>query len=541
MSAASRRRVAPAVQRQASLNNVVGAKLTGGVTRGEREAWGKVLKGISDMGKSGGFPPTREKNFEVTVVRAVLAVVLAVAAGTGGAAPWRYEREATVLDDVPLVQAKPDHSLTHARDAQVSVLGAHLIVEDKCPGDVKAARTQARKYGRRRVQELVHLARDTGVEAPTLAKVSTLVVATDVLSAHFIRVMSGWPINGKSFDKAKPFPSKETKALELLPGFTGLRPTGFARGALSKLKEPTEGFLALYRLLRLPGGPDHEVFVSCSPGASVLAELTATFEGDDDDGDTISLEARLGVGGISDVYKVAGAGGGVVKYPRHTSTAVVHQFTNEFDVLKSIGGDRKAKVPWGVELGSVLRTRFNESVRWPVLRMKGPVGESLVAAVAGCANQSARVELANKVVGAVLRTLQAAHSAGFIHCDVRPANIVLAKDTAYLVDWGVSRKRGVDARCQGVPAYAAPDVFTETARYRARAAMDVCGALCTWIAIVHGGASMEVPWIDAATSGADEARMKWLRDNSELVGVAAVQRALTQTGAEVSYALPRRR
>jgi hypothetical protein len=74
--------------------------------------------------------------------------------------------------------------------------------------------------------------------------------------------------------------------------------------------------------------------------------------------------------------------------------------------------------------------------------------------------------------------------------------------------------------------------------YLAGAAMDVCGALCTWIAIVHGGATVEVPWIVTATSeAADVVRTKWLRDNNGLVGVAAVRYALDT--AKVSYKLPR--
>ncbi len=532
LSASSRQGMAPAEHLEVSLPTVVGADvLSGGVTSPERAAWHKVGEGIGAMARAGRFPSDRTSNFEVKVVRAVMAMVLTVIVDAAPTRLWRYWRDVMVPDDVPLVQAKPDHCLTHARDAQVSLLGAHLIVEDKCPGDDKAARIQALQYGRRRVQKLLHLARDTGVEAPGLAKVSTLVVATDVLSVRFMRVKSGWPADGKSFTSAKPFPSVETKSLQLLPGFTGLGRTGFSTRGLPK--EPTRGFLALFRLLQLCGRRYDAVFVSGSPGASVLATLTATFDGV---AVTLPLDARLGVGGISDVYSVAG-GGGVVKYPRHTSVVVGRQFQNEFDVLNAIGSLQGATVPSGAQLGAVPRTGLNASVGWPVLRMEGPVGESLVLAVTRCADEKERVDLANMVVGAVLDTLRVVHAEGIVHCDVRPANIVLADGIAYLVDWGASRKCGEKAAHHGVPAYAAPGVFTE-ADYRAGAAMDVCGALCTWIAIVHGGAAVEVPWIVAATpEAADAARTEWLRDNSRLVGVAAVRDALDN--AKVFYKLPR--
>jgi hypothetical protein len=195
-------------------------------------------------------------------------------------------------------------------------------------------------------------------------------------------------------------------------------------------------------------------------------------------------------------------------------------------------GNDEMRVPWDVQLGTVNRAGWNGSVAWPVLRIAGPVGRSLADAVRDCPDEAARVKLANVVVGAVLRTLEVAHAAGIIHCDVRPANIVLVIDprsravTAYLVDWGLSHNAGDNAVHHGVPAYAAPGVFSNASSYDARPAMDVCGALCTWIAIVHGGASVEVPWLIATADGMiAEVRRQWLDENSKLVGVAAVLRA----------------
>jgi hypothetical protein len=184
---------------------------------------------------------------------------------------------------------------------------------------------------------------------------------------------------------------------------------------------------------------------------------------------------------------------------------------------------------------------FAGSVGWPVLLLAGPVGTSLVDAVRLCEDEQARIALANKVVNAVLAILRLAHTRGIIHCDVRPANIVLTRDgdswKVYLVDWGVCRDCGESARGIGVPAYAAPGVFAGAA-YSASPAMDVCGALCTWIAIVHGGAAVEVPWITTSSdSVVDGARTEWLDANIGLVGVSRVRTYLGSGGVVYEFSV----
>ncbi len=92
-----------------------------------------------------------------------------------------------------------------------------------------------------------------------------------------------------------------------------------------------------------------------------------------------------------------------------------------------------------------------------MLWQQGPLGTSLVDAVRECRGIDDRVALANRVVGTVLRTLRAVHAADIVHCDVRPANIVMGRNgDAYLVDWGLSCARGTNATRCGVAAYAAP-------------------------------------------------------------------------------------
>jgi serine/threonine-protein kinase len=65
----------------------------------------------------------------------------------------------------------------------------------------------------------------------------------------------------------------------------------------------------------------------------------------------------------------------------------------------------------------------------------------------------------------MLSAIEHAHAVGFLHCDIKPANIRLssAGDLAVLTDWGFSRQLGAspcNASLFGSPAYAAPEQLT---------------------------------------------------------------------------------
>ena len=65
----------------------------------------------------------------------------------------------------------------------------------------------------------------------------------------------------------------------------------------------------------------------------------------------------------------------------------------------------------------------------------------------------------------LLAALRHAHARGFLHCDVKPANVRLDRgcERAVLVDWGMARKRENQpggSISQGTPAYASPEQLT---------------------------------------------------------------------------------
>jgi hypothetical protein len=133
------------------------------------------------------------------------------------------------------------------------------------------------------------------------------------------------------------------------------------------------------------------------------------------------------------------------------------------------------------------------------------------------------------VVLRILQALVAGASAGLVHCDVRPSNMVWAGGGAVLVDWGSSVPLGAGARGRGVAAFADARVFAGGA-FKARPAQDAAGALYTWLAIAFD-AGCAAPW--GAEGGA--LRALWIREMAALdarAAAVAAALALAEAAAE---------
>lgn len=66
----------------------------------------------------------------------------------------------------------------------------------------------------------------------------------------------------------------------------------------------------------------------------------------------------------------------------------------------------------------------------------------------------------NSLLKDLLKALEAIHSQGWIHCDIKPENILVHQDLSVrLGDFGMFQKVGERMKAQGTPSYLAPEVF----------------------------------------------------------------------------------
>jgi eukaryotic-like serine/threonine-protein kinase len=192
--------------------------------------------------------------------------------------------------------------------------------------------------------------------------------------------------------------------------------------------------------------------LTCDPGGwGGLEELQS---GDPQRVGPYALEGRLGAGGMGHVYLGRSPGG------RHVAIKVIRlelaedaEFRARF--AREVAAARKVS---GIYTAPVVDADADGPVPW--LATSYVAGPSLAQAVDASGPLPAASVL--RLAAGLAEGLAAIHSAGVIHRDVKPSNVLMAEDGPRLVDFGISRSMESDSLTGpgmmiGSPGFMAPE------------------------------------------------------------------------------------
>jgi hypothetical protein len=225
----------------------------------------------------------------------------------------------------------------------------------------------------------------------------------------------------------------------------------------------------------------------------------------------------------------------VVKLPHWSSAAVAVSFERERSALAAVrqhaagSGDAASAAAALAALPQCLAHGWLPALRrasapWPLLVLQ-PVGVPLAEWVAqrcrggggGGGGDGApsrlRMQCATAAAQCCARALRAAQGAGWVHCDLRPSNIVVRPGSgcsAVLVDWGSARGAEDDCRGEGVAVFA--HARTRGASCKAHAGLDAAALLLTWVGTAWHE-RCDAPWGDRQP-GLFEGRLGWLEERA---------------------------
>jgi hypothetical protein len=452
--------------------------------------------------------PEDVKSHERARVHPVLRVLVACAMGDDNALKCWYE--GMPQDAFPSHNTAPDFSFTSRDDASLATIAVQLLLEAKQSGDYGSAMLSAANYARRTVAARVEEADARGER--DLDRICTFAMGSDARTLGLVRVSSGAPADGGSFEDCRPHAMYESAPMDLLgDAFT---PDSKCLVDVSRLPDAAPaGFGVLVRVLRAGG-----YLVSACP-------LMRSCDGR-------SLGRRLGSGGVSDVYELSDDATACVKIPRYTSSGIESNFRNEATVLTALAAKGCAHVPQLRHLGA-LRGTVTPTAPWPYLTLS-PVGVPLAVAAsarvaAGNELDAVRREFAALSARGLASALRCAHAAELVHADVRPQNMVVvggaSDERVVLVDWALAARFGENIAGIGQELYTADRVRLQKT-CTADARVDLVGAAYTLLSIAYGYPPLwRAPWRTPVE------RADWLAHNAADPRVASTQDFINKPSA----------
>lgn len=205
------------------------------------------------------------------------------------------------------------------------------------------------------------------------------------------------------------------------------------------------------------------------------------------------MKTDLGIEGLSQVSEI-GRGGSArvlsayqVNLDRMVAVKVLHSAWDS-DVQRRFDRERRAMGRLSDHPGIVPIYETGETVAGePYMVMpyyaKGSLADALVD------GQPMAWQKASALIASIAETISSAHLLGIIHCDIKPANVMIhSSGQPKVADFGISRTSGTDTNNHAssltfTPAYSPPEVFTDSTRNET---VDVYGLGATFFALLAG-------------------------------------------------------
>ncbi len=184
-----------------------------------------------------------------------------------------------------------------------------------------------------------------------------------------------------------------------------------------------------------------------------------------------SLGRLIAVGGSAVVYAVRGASGApaILKWGRWRDRDIHARFSREAEILRALGAPL---TPSLIDQGA--------HAEWPYLVMEDVPGETLAAWMARSGEHGALGEIA-AILLRLARVLKHVHGRGYVHCDLKPENVVIGSHDTRLLDFGLAEVEGDGSRAVGAVVgtvhYLAPEQLRTGATIDRRADIYAFGVI----------------------------------------------------------------
>jgi serine/threonine-protein kinase len=237
-----------------------------------------------------------------------------------------------------------------------------------------------------------------------------------------------------------------------------------------------------------------------TPGNARLA-TTPRFT---DPGDRTEPDPQAKIGDYELIDEIARGGMGVVYRARHTGLKRLVALKMILSGQMATSEERQrflreAELAANLDHPNIVAIyEVDEEDGRPYFSMKLIEGESLSRQVARFRGDP---RAAARLVAILARAVHYAHGKGFLHCDLKPSNVLLdTQGRPYLTDFGLARRAGVDSSLSisgtilGTPSYMAPEQATGS-RAGLGPATDVYGLGAILYELLTGRAPFRSPTV----------------------------------------------